>query len=386
MAANTVADAAVNTRVLLVMPSVTSYEVFFRGLRAAGAACGLDIRVAGGPAIEGCEGQGLPDDEVMDLPAFRSGSPAALAMAAWRLSRHVRRWRPAIVHSHFAAGAVCAAIARGLSGRCGANWVSTFHGLHGSGGRPSIAATFAEQIGVRGADVTFVLNREDVDYLAQRVSRADVRLVEGFGVGCDLVRYDARRFSPAEVEEIRRSYRVGPGPVLAFIGRKTSFKGYDIAVAAWRIVRKTNASAVLVVAGADDAIHGADDSAGHVEERDGRIELGWQRDVSRVLAIADVCVFPSVREGMPVNLMEALSMGVPCVTFDTRGCRDVVRSAVDGYVVPERTPEAIAHAVERVIGSAATHQAMRASALAGRRRFDREDYFRRQVEFYARGA
>jgi len=75
-------------------------------------------------------------------------------------------------------------------------------------------------------------------------------------------------------------------------------------------------------------------------------------------------------------------MGVPCVTADTRGCRDVVRSGIDGLVVSERTPEAIARAVESIVGSADMWRRMREAALAGRRRFDREDCVRRQVEFY----
>lgn len=373
-------------RVLLVVPSVTSYDVFFRGLPAACAGRGLDLRVAAGPPLS----QGGPapprDCEVMDLPAFRSGSPVALGLAAWRLSRHVRGWRPAIVHSHFAAGAACAAVARGLSGSCGARWVTTFHGLHGSGGRPSMMATLAERLGVRGADVTFVLNREDADHLAGRARRADVRLIEGFGVGCDLSRYDAGRFGPADVDEIRRSYGVGKGPVLAFIGRKTEFKGYAIAVEALRIIQRTIASAVLVVAGAEDTVHRAGGPPGGTTREAGVIDLGWQSDVARVLAIADVCVFPSAREGMPVNLMEALAMGVPCITSDARGCRDVVRSGVDGLVVAERTPEAIARAVERIVGSADVRWAMRQAAMAGRRRFDREDCLRRQVEFYEQNA
>jgi glycosyltransferase involved in cell wall biosynthesis len=370
--------------VLLVVPSVTSYDVFFRGLRATGAGSGLDIRVAGGPPLAACEPRRHSDDEVMRLPSFRSGSLASLGAAAWSLSRHVRTWRPAVVHSHFTAGVVCAAAARGLSGSRGARWIATFHGLHGNaaGGEGAPIAACAERFGTRSADVTFVLNKEDVPSLASRVPRADVRWLGGFGLGCDLAQNDPGRFTAVDVARIRLSYRIGRGPVMAYIGRKTEFKGYHIAVEALRIIRKTMPEAVLVVAGVADAVHATGLSEDGSHHREGIIDLGWQHDVTPVLAIADVCVFPSAREGMPVNLMEALAMGVPCVTCDTRGCRDVVRSGVDGYVVPERNPQCIAAAVERVVSSPARQRGMRDEAIAGRGRFDREEYLRRQVAFY----
>ncbi len=65
----------------------------------------------------------------------------------------------------------------------------------------------------------------------------------------------------------------------------------------------------------------------------------WQANVADWLSIADLCVFASERGGMPVCLMESLSMGVPVITANTRGCRDVVRDGVDGVVLDEPSGE-----------------------------------------------
>lgn len=90
--------------------------------------------------------------------------------------------------------------------------------------------------------------------------------------------------------------------------------------------------------------------------------LGRCDDVPALLATADVLVLPSQREGMPGVLVEAGMGGLPVVTTDVSGARDVVDDGVTGYVVPvddldrlvERTAGLVADPAERsVIGQAA---------------------------------
>src|SRR6202000_411916 len=78
------------------------------------------------------------------------------------------------------------------------------------------------------------------------------------------------------------------------------------------------------------------------------IDVGYTEDVASYLAISDVMVFPSQREGMPVCLMEALAMGVPVITCDSRGCRDVVRHGRDGLVLRECTIESLSAEMKRL--------------------------------------
>ena len=54
--------------------------------------------------------------------------------------------------------------------------------------------------------------------------------------------------------------------------------------------------------------------------------LGYRTDVLEICKIADLFIFPSQREGLPVSLIEALASGVPCVASDVRGNRDLLSS------------------------------------------------------------
>lgn len=73
--------------------------------------------------------------------------------------------------------------------------------------------------------------------------------------------------------------------------------------------------------------------------------LGHVADMPSLLANIDVAVLPSYREGVPRSLLEAAACGLPIVTTDVPGCREVVRHGVNGLLVPPRDPPALAAAV-----------------------------------------
>jgi glycosyltransferase involved in cell wall biosynthesis len=78
----------------------------------------------------------------------------------------------------------------------------------------------------------------------------------------------------------------------------------------------------------------------------------------------DVFVLPSWREGMPRSAIEAASMARPLVLTDIRGCREVVRHGVEGYLVPVRNPAALAEAIERILSDPSSGERMGMAARA----------------------
>jgi glycosyltransferase involved in cell wall biosynthesis len=76
---------------------------------------------------------------------------------------------------------------------------------------------------------------------------------------------------------------------------------------------------------------------------------GFQRDVGRVLSALDIVVFPSLWEGTPLTVFEALAMGKPIVATDADGLMDVLSDRRDALVVPRRNSGLLADAVARLI-------------------------------------
>ncbi|MGH9334903.1 MAG: glycosyltransferase, partial [Vicinamibacteria bacterium] len=77
--------------------------------------------------------------------------------------------------------------------------------------------------------------------------------------------------------------------------------------------------------------------------------LGFQRDVARAVAALDVVVFPSLWEGTPLTVFEAMAMRKPIVATGVDGLRDVLRDCENALVVPPRSGEALASAIDRLL-------------------------------------
>ena len=60
--------------------------------------------------------------------------------------------------------------------------------------------------------------------------------------------------------------------------------------------------------------------------------LGYRKDVDKLLALSDVLVTASYREGLPVNIMEAMASGLPVICTDVRGQRELIHNNRNGYI------------------------------------------------------
>jgi glycosyltransferase involved in cell wall biosynthesis len=79
----------------------------------------------------------------------------------------------------------------------------------------------------------------------------------------------------------------------------------------------------------------------------------------------DIVVLPSYyREGLPKSLIEAAACGLPLVTCDTPGCREVVTDGVDGLLVSPRDAGALAAAIARLLDDPALRHRLGSAARA----------------------
>lgn len=76
---------------------------------------------------------------------------------------------------------------------------------------------------------------------------------------------------------------------------------------------------------------------------------GPRRDVARLLAVCDVSVMSSVKEGMSNTVMESMAAGKPMVATRVGGNAELIADGETGFLVPTRDPAALADAIERIL-------------------------------------
>ena len=67
--------------------------------------------------------------------------------------------------------------------------------------------------------------------------------------------------------------------------------------------------------------------------------MGYRTDIPEIEKIANIFVFPSLREGLPVSMMEAMASGLPIIASNIRGCNDLIKNGENGFLISAKCYE-----------------------------------------------
>jgi len=186
---------------------------------------------------------------------------------------------------------------------------------------------------------------------------------------------DARRFSP----EGSSASLEGRQTVL-FVGRLDEQKRITLLVRSFAKVVAEVPEARLAIAGSGPCLDECRALVGELGISDEVAFLGPRADVEALQRAASVFVLPSVSEGLPNALLEALACGTPSVATDIPGTRDVVSHEKEALLVPVDDVDALAGAIVRLLRD---RELARRLAAAGRARIESEFDIERVTEQYA---
>jgi glycosyltransferase involved in cell wall biosynthesis len=123
----------------------------------------------------------------------------------------------------------------------------------------------------------------------------------------------------------------------------------DVAVRAIRLLIDQGLRVRLHIVGDGECRPGIERLVGELELADSVVFLGERRGGAHLHRDFDISLSTSDSEGSPNSVLEAMAAGRPVVATDVGGTRDLIRSGVDGLLVPAASPEAIAAALRDVI-------------------------------------
>lgn len=300
--------------------------------------------------------------EVIEVPMRREVAPLADAGHFLRLLGHFARRRYDVIHTHSSkAGALGRMAARIAAPR--ARRVHTPH---------TFAFNFTAQFSERKRALFLAVERQLGRTTDRIVHVSASERDEGQALGIVPAAravviengIDAAPYARARGDAVRAELGAAAGaPLVGSVGLLNEAKGHLDLVDAAAIVRRTRPDARFLVAG-EGALRGAIEARIRERGLEGAFTLlGQRRDVPEVIAALDVFAMPSLWEGLPYVVLEAMAAGKPVVASDVNGNRDLVADGETGLLVPPQQPDALAAAILRLLADPPL-----AAALAARGR------------------
>ena len=275
---------------------------------------------------------------------------------AWRLRRLLRRERFDLVHAHIYASTAAAAIATlGV----GVPLVITEH-------------TEASWQGRRERWISRWVYRRARNIIAVSTP-IERRLIERDGVPPERVTLIPNAVIPASGNPPDLADTLPDGwlerPLVGVVARLQPEKGVAIFLKAAAHASKVSPEARFLVVGDGPLREELLDLVGHVGLRERVHFLGYRVDAQRLIGLLDVLVVPSLTEGSPLIVLEAMAAGVPVVASAVGGIPDQVRHGEEGVLVPPDDPNALAGALGALLEDPALARRL---GEAGRRRTENE--------------
>jgi glycosyltransferase involved in cell wall biosynthesis len=332
---------------------------FYRETLSELRARGFEVHVVTSP---GAQGASLADvsHTVHSLPMHRGVSPLKDLVGLVRWILLLLRLRPQVVLGGTPKAGLLSMMAARITGVPQRTYLLQGLRLEGSSGTQRRILALMERIAShcshRVVAVSPSLARE-FERLGLNAGRPVVVPHHGSSHGVDTEHFVPRPRDP----DLGASLDLTVGvPVVVFIGRLTADKGPDTLIRALTSVAERDCSLQLLVLGAQDE----PDSQTYLhrlEQLGDRVRvqvLDHIDDVRPYLALSDLLVLPTKREGMPNVVLEAAAMAKPAVTTTATGAVDSVIDGVTGLLVGPDDGDGMGRAIERLARDAALRDRM----------------------------
>lgn len=224
------------------------------------------------------------------------------------------------------------------------------HGFHFFKGGPKVMWLTIypiEKLLSHFTDLIITLNKEDYE-LAMRKLATHAKIIQSPGIGVDF-----SRLSLSDKESIRTQYRKDFGvedkTVLIYIAELIENKNQKMLIDVVKKISEKRNDVVLLLVGSDHADGAYQKYAKETDVDDKVIFTGWRSDIGALLAMSDICVASSVREGFGINLVEAMYVGLPVVAVANRGHKTIIEDGKNGFLVPLNDVETMSNRILQIM-------------------------------------
>jgi len=272
-------------------------------------------------------------EKVFDVPFDRSPTSPRNIKAYRQLKQIIENGDYDVIHCNTPVGGIITRLASRTARKHGTKVFYTAHGFHFYKGAPKknwilwypIERFFANHF----TDRLITITEEDFQ-LAKKHFKCGVSRIHGVGV-------DERRFYPISADD-KKTLREEMGysatqKIILNVGELLPNKNQQMAIKTMKEVVKQFHDALLLIAGNGPEKDKLAQLSEELGLKNNVCFLGYVTNIEKYYRIADVLVACSIREGLGLNIIEALLSGTPVVATDNRGHREALANGRLGALV-----------------------------------------------------
>ena len=292
--------------------------------------------------------------KVNTLPLTRKVSPFVDLIAIWKTYKLIKKIKPDIVHSITPKAGMVSMIAACLAKT--PVRMHTFTGLI----FPSKKGLFKKILIYIDKLICFCATHVypegsgvRKDMMNYKITNKPLKVLANGNInGIDLSYYNSQLFTQSQNEELRKKLQINSKDfVFTFIGRLVSDKGINELITAFTNLQQKYANIKLLLVGTEepelDPLQAQ--TREEIHKNPNIITTGWVDDVRPYLAISDLFVFPSYREGMPNVVIQAGAMGLTSIVTDINGSNEIIIHNKNGLIVPVKDIKALETAMKLLL-------------------------------------
>lgn len=206
---------------------------------------------------------------------------------------------------------------------------------------------FIEKLTYRLSTFVFTNSTGLYNYIIENkyIAKNKIKVIgNGSSNGVDINYFSASEVSFDEQIKLKSTLGISENDfTFVFVGRIVTDKGINELVEAFDKISLQKSELKLIIVGDQepelDPLHKS--TLQILAKNTNIISVGFQKDIRPYLAISNVLVFPSYREGFPNVIMQAGSMGLPVIATDINGCNEIITHEKNGVLIPQKNSKAI---------------------------------------------
>lgn len=240
-----------------------------------------------------------------------------------------------IIHTHTPMGSVVTRLASIKTSKKGTRVIYTAHGFHFYKGAPKLNWLLfypVEKYLSKYTDTLITINKEDYELAKNKFNKCkQIEYVPGVGIDEDKFNF---KMSAKEKNDLRKSLGLKKEDfVLIYPAELSERKRQEWLINSINNLMKKYNNIHLLLPG-KDSLNGKLKKLIKELKLENQVHLlGYRKDIPKLLCISNISVSSSKQEGLPVNIMEAMYVGLPIIASDCRGNRDLVKNNKNGYLI-----------------------------------------------------